>query len=94
MAAMKGKGDPEEDLSILKLTKTWLGLVSVLSLEKNVACYVFISQVSSTSCDGITSIQSLPLGKPVMALTGGQATQRGRVLDSWDSLTALSFSLT
>lgn len=53
MAAMKGKGDPKKDLSVLKWTHSmdWLcfnGLV--LSMEKN-AHYIFIFQVSSTSGD-------------------------------------------
>lgn len=53
MAAMKGKGDPKKELSVLKWTHSmaWLcfnGLV--LSMEKNVHC-IFIFQVSSTSGD-------------------------------------------
>lgn len=53
MAAMKGKGDPKKDLSVLKWTHSmaWLCFNNlVLSMEKNVH-YIFIFQVSSTSGD-------------------------------------------
>lgn len=96
MAAMKGRGDPKKDLSVLKLTHSmaWLcfnGLV--LWMEKNVH-YIFIFQVSSTSGDWYYQCQSLLLCKLLMALTGRQAAHTG-FWDLWYSLsTALGFSIT
>lgn len=81
MAAMKGKGDPKKDLSVLKWTHSmaWLCFNNlVLSMEKNVH-YIFIFQVSSTSGDWYYQYSVLTAVQTTYG-TYGQAGSSHRVL--------------